>query len=164
KDDGVYDWNLLNDGYGYAANSAAVSAAARQNQHHGRVSGAYKAENQNHISNQALRSYDNVAHRQSTPNMDNSASNTPGKHSRDHLSPVDAKGPSNLSNALSPNADAQQTGKPNGFGHHSTDAANIRAHDNRNNVNNVNNGHAHGKQGFMFKIKSVFGCCSSSSV
>ncbi|KAJ1646087.1 Palmitoylated plasma membrane-bound casein kinase [Coemansia asiatica] len=164
KDDGVYDWNLLNDGYGYAANSAAVSAVARQNQHHGRVSGAYKAENQNHISNQALRSYDNVAHRQSTPNMDNSASNTPGKHSRDHLSPVDAKGPSNLSNALSPNADAQQTGKPNGFGHHSTDAANIRAHDNRNNVNNVNNGHAHGKQGFMFKIKSVFGCCSSSSV
>ncbi|KAJ1861246.1 Palmitoylated plasma membrane-bound casein kinase [Coemansia sp. RSA 2703] len=161
KDDGVYDWNLLNDGYGYAANSAAASAGARQNQHHGRASGAYKAENQNHISNQALRSYDNVAHRQSTPNMDSSAANTPGKHSRDQLSPSDAKGLNNISGVLSPGGDAQHLAKTNGVAHHSTDAANIHAQ-----AHNNTNGHAHQheKQGLMFKIKTVFGCCSSSSV
>ncbi|KAJ1761565.1 Palmitoylated plasma membrane-bound casein kinase [Coemansia sp. RSA 2523] len=147
SDDGMYDWRLLNNGSGYDSSSATVSAA--RHAAHPRASGAYKGD-QNHISNQALRSYDNVAHRQSTPNMDQSAANTPGKHSRDHLSPIDAK-----------RADVQLA-KANGLAHHSADAANINAQS--QNIHASHNGRPHEKQGFMFKIKSAFGCCSSSSV
>ncbi|KAJ2550063.1 Palmitoylated plasma membrane-bound casein kinase, partial [Coemansia sp. RSA 1933] len=163
SDDDMYDWRLLNNGRGYDTSASTISPAARRGgAQHGRVSGAYNAENQNHISNQALRSYDNVAHRQSTPNLDNSAANTPGKHSRDHLSPADAKAHEHVSSPLSPNAgDRQQGAKTNGMTHHSTDAANV-AVNGRNGLNG--NPRAHEKQGFMFKLKSAFGCCSSSSV
>ncbi|KAJ1741284.1 Palmitoylated plasma membrane-bound casein kinase [Coemansia sp. RSA 1086] len=155
-DDGMYDWRLLNNGSGYDSSSATVGAT-RHNAHP-RASGAYKPD-QNHISNQALRSYDNVAHRQSTPNMDHSAANTPGRHSRDHVGAADAKR-DRAGNPLSPNSDAQQA-KVGGMAHHSTDAANIgQAH----NGNVGHSGRPHEKQGFMFKIKSAFGCCSSSSV
>ncbi|KAJ2195522.1 hypothetical protein IW144_003417 [Coemansia sp. RSA 522] len=82
--------------------------------------------------------------------MDQSAANTPGKHSRDHLSPIDAK-----------RADVQLA-KANGLAHHSADAANINAQS--QNIHASHNGRPHEKQGFMFKIKSAFGCCSSSSV
>ncbi|KAJ1848790.1 Palmitoylated plasma membrane-bound casein kinase [Coemansia sp. RSA 2708] len=149
-DDGMYDWRLLNNGSGYDSSSATV-AAARHNAHP-RASGAYKGDH-NHISNQALRSYDNVAHRQSTPNMDHTA-NAPGKLSRDHLG---HDGKADRVNALSPGIDAQPA-KTSGLAHHSTDAANI--------ASQTQNAHArqHEKHGFMFKIKSAFGCCSSSSV
>ncbi|KAJ2892164.1 Palmitoylated plasma membrane-bound casein kinase [Coemansia aciculifera] len=159
KDDDVYDWNLLNNGYGYAASSAAVTAA-RHDAKHGRASGAFnRGENQNHISNQALRSYDNVAHRQSTPNLDNSAANTPGKHSRDQLSPADAKALNPMTSALAPIGDTQQlSSKPNGLAHHSAEEANVNV------LANNHHGRVNEKQGFMFKIKSAFGCCSSSSV
>ncbi|KAJ2387328.1 Palmitoylated plasma membrane-bound casein kinase [Coemansia sp. RSA 2559] len=162
-DDNMYDWRLLNNGRGYDTSASTISPAARHaGAQHGRVSGAYNAENQNHISNQALRSYDNVLHRQSTPNLGNSAANTPGKHSREHLSPADAKAHDDISNPLSPSAgDRQQATKANGLTHHSTDAANV-AVNGRHGHNG--NSRTHEKQGFMFKIKSAFGCCSSSSV
>ncbi|KAJ2618017.1 Palmitoylated plasma membrane-bound casein kinase [Coemansia sp. RSA 1365] len=157
-DDGMYDWRLLNS-HGYESSSATVAAARQTAQP--RASGAYKADN-HHISNQALRSYDNVAHRQSTPNMDHSASNTPGKLSRERLSPTDAQTPDRGAGALSPGGDTQQMAKINGLVHHSTDAANVTAQ--TQNAHAAHNGHAHEKHGFMFKIKSAFGCCSSSSV
>ncbi|KAJ1993781.1 Palmitoylated plasma membrane-bound casein kinase [Coemansia sp. RSA 1358] len=161
-DDGMYDWRLLNNGHGYDSNSATVSPAARHGggAHQARVSAAYKGgDNQNHISNQALRSYDNVAHRQSTHNLDASAAGTPGKHSRDLLSPADAKVHDHAGSPLSPSSgDRQQANKANGLLHHSTDGANI------NTNGHSANGRAHEKHGLMFKIKSAFGCCSSSSV
>ncbi|KAJ2519362.1 Palmitoylated plasma membrane-bound casein kinase [Coemansia sp. RSA 1939] len=162
-DDNMYDWRLLNNGRGYDTSASTISPAARHGGgHHGRVSAAYNGENQNHISNQALRSYDNVAHKQSTPNLDSSAANTPGKHSREHLSPADAKAHEHAAAPLSPAAgDRQQTAKANGLVHHSTDAANVAANG-RLGTNGA--GRAHEKQGLMFKIKSAFGCCSSSSV
>ncbi|KAJ2004581.1 nuclear cap binding complex subunit, partial [Coemansia sp. S85] len=147
-DDDVYDWNLLNNGYGYAASSAAVTAARHDTQN-GRASGAYqRGENQNHISNQALRSYDNVAHRQSTPNLDHSAANTPGKHSRDQLSPADAKVLNPMTSALAANGDAQQlSSKPNGLAHHSAEDANVNMP-----ANNHHHSRANEKQGLMFKL------------
>ncbi|KAJ1876611.1 hypothetical protein LPJ66_012269, partial [Kickxella alabastrina] len=66
--------------------------------------------------------------------------------------------PNNMSGALAANADAQQLAKGNGLAHHSADAANVHSQANLNGGN-----HAHEKQGLMFKIKSAFGCCSSSS-
>ncbi|KAJ1949696.1 Palmitoylated plasma membrane-bound casein kinase [Linderina macrospora] len=166
-DDGVYDWMLLNNGYGYAASSAAVSAARQESgagHRGGRISGAYKAQNQNHVSNQAMHSFDPNGRVQSTPNLDQSATPTPGKLSRDQIhnaaTPVAEAKPTDYQK-ISSNGFAQQQGikGANGLNHHSTDAAmmnpqgtGIRHHD------------SHEKHGFMFKIKSAFGCCSSSSV
>ncbi|KAJ2161311.1 Palmitoylated plasma membrane-bound casein kinase [Coemansia sp. RSA 552] len=150
-DDGMYDWRLLNNGHGFHPGSAAVSPG-RRNAQNQRTSAAYKPDNQNHISNQALYSNENVPHRQSTPNMDPAAAHTPGKLSRDHLGSGDPHSRSH--NALSP-ADAQH--KP----YHSSDAANAHAQA----AHGAGRGaRPHDKQGFMFKIKSAFGCCSSSSV
>ncbi|KAJ2767009.1 Palmitoylated plasma membrane-bound casein kinase, partial [Coemansia nantahalensis] len=158
-DDGMYDWRKLNNGRGYDSSSATV-AAARQNARPARASAAYKATNQNHISNQALRSYDNVAHRQSTPNMNLSAANTPGKLSRDRLDAADAADANAkdgagamLSPAALPGAAAPQMADTNG----ANPDAGLHTH------SNARPGRPHEKQGFMFKLKSAFGCCSSSS-
>ncbi|KAJ2683163.1 Palmitoylated plasma membrane-bound casein kinase, partial [Coemansia spiralis] len=158
-DDGMYDWRKLNNGRGYDASSVTASAA-RQNARPARASAAYKAANPNHISNQALRSYDNVAHRQSTPNMNLSAANTPGKLSRDRLDAADAtkaKDGAALSPGASANADADAAPQMADVNGASGDAA-AYVH------GNARPGRAHEKQGFMFKLKSAFGCCSSSSV
>ncbi|KAJ2763851.1 Palmitoylated plasma membrane-bound casein kinase [Coemansia nantahalensis] len=158
-DDGMYDWRKLNNGRGYDSSSATV-AAARQNARPARASAAYKATNQNHISNQALRSYDNVAHRQSTPNMNLSAANTPGKLSRERLDAADAADANAkdgagamLSPAALPGAAAPQMADTNG----ANPDAGLHTH------SNARPGRPHEKQGFMFKLKSAFGCCSSSS-
>ncbi|KAJ2781020.1 Palmitoylated plasma membrane-bound casein kinase [Coemansia javaensis] len=160
-DDGMYDWRKLDNGRGHDSSSATVSAT-RQNANYPRVSGAYKATNQNHISNQALRSYDNVAHRQSTPNMNMSAAGAPGKHSRDHIDAgPDAKlggGALSPASAAAAAQQAQLQAQPQmaEVGAHGAAAA--------GQPQNARAGRPHDKHGFMFKLKSAFGCCSSSSV
>lgn len=174
-DDSKFDWTLLNNGHGYTSGSGGGgrhhhrqdAANGGQNRHYqaARPSGAYnRGENQNHVSNQALRSYDNVAHRQSTPNMNSSAANTPGKHSRDHLSPADAKAVGGRIHGAGGGELRQSNSKINGAGqvHHSNDEVNFNHH------HGGNGHHIHRrpneKHGLMFKIKSALGCCSSSSV
>ncbi|KAJ2583707.1 hypothetical protein GGH95_000834, partial [Coemansia sp. RSA 1836] len=80
-------------------------------------------------------------------------------HSRDQLSPADAKALNPMTSVLVPNGDTQQlSSKPNGLVHHSAEDANVNV------LANNHHGRANEKQGLMFKIKSAFGCCSSSSV
>ncbi|KAJ1964807.1 Palmitoylated plasma membrane-bound casein kinase, partial [Dipsacomyces acuminosporus] len=166
--DGVYDWMLLNNGYGYAANSSVVSAT-RQEGARARNSGAYKTANPNHVSNQAMHSFDNNGQGPSTPNLDNSASNTPGKHSREQVNAADSKGVNQQKPIPQTPADSkpgqqhqqQVNGKVNGLGHQTPDGA--AAGNTARNGNGAAGGHNE-KQGFMSKIISAFGCCSSSSV